>query len=50
MGPLPWTTRFRLWLAFDIILWVLWWVAGEKPQFCDLATEGCPLDQPGGES
>jgi len=48
MGPLPLWTRFRLWLAYAVLLRVLWFVAGESPKFCDLATSGCPLDDPGG--
>ncbi len=49
MGPLPWTVRIRLWLAYTVILNVLYFVAGERPLFCDLATSGCPLEQPADE-
>ncbi len=46
MGPLPRWTRFRQWAAYSVLLRVLWFVAGEQPQFCDLAKSGCPLDVP----
>ena len=38
--------RFRTWLALDALLPVLYFVLGEKPLFCDFATDGtCPLDE-----
>jgi hypothetical protein len=43
MGTLPWTVRFRQWLAFTVLLRLLWWIAGERPQFCAQAAR-CPLD------
>lgn len=36
--------RFRGWLAWMVLLPILYFVLGEKPLFCDLATDGCPLD------
>ena len=47
MGPLPWTIRFRQWLAYEVILGLLWWVAGEQPKFCDI--HPCPLYEPAEE-
>jgi hypothetical protein len=44
MGPLPWTVRFRQWLAIRVILRVLWFVLGEKPLFCDMADD-CPYGE-----
>lgn len=44
MGPLPLFTRFRLWLGYTVILSALYIVVGERPLFCDLARQGCPLD------
>ena len=45
MGTMPWFLRLRGWLALDLLLPVLWFVLGEKPLFCDLARDGCPLDR-----
>jgi len=36
--------RFRSWLGFTVLLELLYFVIGERPLFCDLATDGCPLD------
>lgn len=43
MGEPTLFSRFRAGLALSVILPILYFVLGEKPLFCDLATDGCPL-------